>query len=118
VHNKKLVLISNDRFNELVNAASSLKSSNKQFENLNKKVVKENLAYLKEVKALKERLASSQDELNSIKEQGSKRLFQTGLLENNSKSDSSEIEGMAATIEQLQKGTKEAETKYIQSTIM
>lgn len=75
MHNKKLVLISNDRFNELVNAASTLKSSNKQFENLNKKVVKDNLGYMKEIKALKERLASSQEELNSIKEQGSRPLI-------------------------------------------
>lgn len=71
---KKLVLISNEKYAELNTALSQSRVSSKQSELVNKKIVKDNLAQLKEIKGLKDRLEEANRELQSMREKESKQF--------------------------------------------
>ena len=65
---KKLVLISNEKYGELNTALSQARVASKQSELVNKKIVKDNLSQLKEIKSLKDRLEEATRELQGMRE--------------------------------------------------
>lgn len=69
---KKLIMISQDKYTELMNASSTVKSSNKMLSDMSKKIIKENTSYVKEVKLLKDKLDESTKELTSVRERESR----------------------------------------------
>jgi hypothetical protein len=68
---KKLILISNEKFNELSQTAASLKVTNKQATEVNKKAVKESLTHERDLKTLKEKCDELTRELAAVKERES-----------------------------------------------
>ena len=72
---KKLVLISNEKYTELNSSVSQLKVASKQSELVNKKIVKDNLSQLKEIKNLKDRIEEVNKEMQSLRGKESKCTF-------------------------------------------
>ena len=101
-HDKKLVLISSEKYAELAETTASLRVSNKQATELNKRVVKETLTNERDLKLFKEKCEELQRELTATKE----RESSCGLLESlqaNIKADTSELDGLGSTLEALRK---------------